>query len=164
MPPEFLVPDGVTFACTQCGDCCRTGNVLLAPGEAERLATLDWAAAGIAPPEGPHTASVQSGRLRGERLARRPDGACVFLDPRDRCVLHDAFGPETKPLLCRLYPFGLHPVGDRVAVDCSFACRSVAEGLGAPIGQRQPEWLRLLDEALPRAPSAEPPLDERRRL
>jgi lysine-N-methylase len=164
MPPEFLVPDGVTFACTQCGDCCRTGNVLLAPGEAERLAMLDWAAAGHAPPDGPHTAAVRTGQRQGERLARRPDGACIFLDSRNRCLLHEVFGPDAKPLLCRLYPFGFHPVGDRVAVDCSFACRSIAEGLGPPIAERHADWERLLDEAVPRAPLTEPPLDERRRL
>jgi lysine-N-methylase len=121
---------------------------MLGPGEAERLEALDWS--GIAPelagtatvtpaPDGPRT-----GRLA---LARRPDGACVYLGAQNQCRIHESFGEAAKPLLCRLYPFGFLAVGDRVAVDVSFACRAVSRGEGEPLSRRVPEWTRLLEEA-----------------
>jgi hypothetical protein len=46
-----------------------------------------------------------------------------------------------------LFPFGFFPVGDRIAVDVSFACRSVSEGTGLPLEARIPEWSKLVFEA-----------------
>jgi hypothetical protein len=37
-------------------------------------------------------------------------------------------------------------VADRVAIDCSFACRSISEGSGAPLAERASEWTALLGE------------------
>ena len=43
MPPLLEYPKDVCFSCTECGDCCRSFDLLLGPGERERLADLDWA-------------------------------------------------------------------------------------------------------------------------
>jgi hypothetical protein len=53
-----------------------------------------------------------------------------------------------KPLLCRLYPFGFAPIGERVGVDVSFFCRAVSRDEGEPLSRRVPEWTRLLEDAV----------------
>jgi lysine-N-methylase len=121
---------------------------VLGPGEAERLEALDWSgtapelagAATVVPAPG----DLYSGRLA---LARRADGACVYLGSENQCRIHESFGEAAKPLLCRLYPFGFLAVGERVGVDVSFACRAVSRNEGEPLARRVPEWTRLLRDA-----------------
>ena len=79
------------------------------------------------------------------RLSRKPDGACIYLGAQNQCRIHQHFGDEVKPLMCRLYPFSFYAMGERTAVDVSLYCRSVSRGDGAPIGARASEWARLLD-------------------
>ncbi|MDK2971787.1 MAG: lysine-N-methylase [Candidatus Sumerlaeota bacterium] len=159
----FAIPPDVRFSCTQCGDCCRSWNVLLGPGEAERIEGLDWAGREDALADVAVTAPVAAGKLTGRRLARRPGGACVFLGADNGCLIHRHFGEQAKPLLCRMYPFAFVRTGGRVAVDCSFACRSIARGSGEPLEVRTPEWLRLLEES-PAAEANAPRLDAKRAL
>ena len=78
------------------------------------------------------------------QLSRKPDGACIYLGPENQCRIHQHFGPEAMPLMCRLYPFGFHAMGERTAVDVSFYCRSVSEGSGSPIGELVAVSARLL--------------------
>ncbi len=119
---------------------------MLGPGERERLDSLDWS--GIAPElSGIPPSELRPGRLA---LARRGDGACVYLGSENQCRIHESFGEAAKPLLCRLYPFGFFAVGEKVGVDVSFACRAVSRDEGAPLSERVPEWVRLLEDA-PRA-------------
>lgn len=147
MKPRFEFAADVRFTCSRCGDCCRTWNVVLGPGERERLAALDWTgrAEDLVGAQ-PAVRVKQPGAAARHRLRRRPDGACVYLGAENQCRIHEHFGGEQKPLLCRLYPFGFYPLGERVAVDVSFACRAVSEGRGRPLAEREPEWTRLLTE------------------
>ncbi len=153
--PAFSFPASLRFECTRCGDCCRGWQILLGPGELERLSALDWNGLVDALVETNIVDHVSSGfggfggsARSGRRvLARRPDGACVFLGAENQCQIHEHFGGKTKPLVCRLFPFGFLPVGDRIAVDVSFACRSISALTGAPIRKRVPEWTKLAFEA-----------------
>ncbi len=145
---NIVFPPEVRFTCSRCGDCCRGWHVVLGPGEAERLEALDWSGAapelaGISP-GAPVPGELRSSRLA---LARKADGACIYLGSRNQCRIHEAFGEAAKPLLCRLYPFGFFAVGERVAVDVSFACRAVSRDQGEPLSRRVPEWSRLLQGA-----------------
>jgi Fe-S-cluster containining protein len=143
--PAFSFPENLRFECTRCGDCCRGWQILLGPGELERLAALDWSERVDTLVETEIVDDLSSQRGRNI-LARRPDGACVFLGAENQCQIHEHFGGETKPLVCRLFPFGFLPVGDRIAVDVSFACRSISAGVGAPVRSRVPEWSKLVFE------------------
>ncbi|MCP4663826.1 MAG: YkgJ family cysteine cluster protein [bacterium] len=148
MKPTFEYPRDVRYSCIQCGDGCRTWSVMLGPGERESIAALDWEGReeelmGIRP-----AVRVKvPGTAERFRLARREDGSCVYLGSDNLCRIHQHFGPEAKPLMCRLYPFGFYPVGDRIAVDCSFTCRALSQGLGPDLKTRLPEWTRLLSES-----------------
>lgn len=140
--PRFAHPENLSFDCTRCGDCCRGWQVMLGPGEAERLSSFEWRG------RDDELADEAVVVRRGARsiLARTSDGACVFLGAENQCRIHEHFGGEAKPLMCRLFPFGFLPVGDRVAVDVSFACRSVSEGSGRPLDARVPEWTKLFGD------------------
>ncbi len=148
MKPRFELAPDVRFRCSRCGDCCRTWNVMLGPGEAAALRRLNWTGrverlAGAEPARKVR----QAGTPERERLRRRADGSCVYLGEADQCLVHEHFGGREKPLLCRLYPFGFYPMGERIGVDVSFACRAVSRGEGEPLDERVPEWTRLLCES-----------------
>ncbi len=118
---------------------------MLRPGEEERLRSLDWRGREA---DLETAVTVVSTPLPGgrevRRLARRRDGACIYLGDDNLCRIQNHFGGDAKPLMCRLYPFGFYPVADRVAVDCSFACRSISGGTGVPLSEHAPEWTALL--------------------
>ena len=86
----------VNFTCRRCGACCRgPGDVILAAGEAERIAArLNLAV---------HVFTERYTRLlddrRGLSLTERPDGACIFLQDDNRCLIQEA-----KPQQCRGFP------------------------------------------------------------
>ena len=105
-------PKGVCFSCTECGDCCRSSDLLLGPGEHERLSALDWSGkvddlVGAAP-VAPDAVAGLEGR---HRLARRPDGACLYLGDANQCVIHGALrgigeAAHVSPLSVQLLPDG----------------------------------------------------------
>ena len=135
------------FSCSGCGDCCRNTNVPLMAGEFERLEGLDWA--GKVPElEGParvvRLRTAQAGV--SHRLDRREDGSCAYLAADDGCLVHRHFGAEIKPLACRLYPFQLRPIGDKVAVDLAFSCSAVARDEGSPLESHEAEWRELWEQ------------------
>jgi Fe-S-cluster containining protein len=144
----FLYPKDLRFTCSRCGECCRGSNVLLGAGEPERLASLPWDGpdrdlSGIQP-----SAAIPGDSVPGRRvLARREDGACVYLGSSSQCRIHERFGAEAKPLMCRLFPFGFSALGARVAVDVSFACKAVREEWGAPLATHVAEWTSRFPEA-----------------
>lgn len=144
---DYVFPPEIRFTCSRCGDCCRSFHIMLGPGEPERLEALDWS--GIAPElVGAETVvPAPGGRSTRLALARRSDGACIYLGAQNQCRIHESFGEAAKPLLCRLYPFGFLAVGERVGVDVSFACRAVSRNEGEPLARRVPEWSCLLQEA-----------------
>lgn len=126
---------------------------MLGPGEEERLVALEWEGAGAGAGAAPDLVGRSPGvEIRSEAgasrraLAKRDDGSCIYLGTENQCRIHERFGAGAKPLMCRLFPFGFLPVGGRVAVDVSFACRAVSEGRGAPLGEHIPAWRRLLVE------------------
>lgn len=144
---EFVYPKELRFTCSRCGDCCRGPNILLGPGEMEKLAALEWE--GVAPDlvgVSPGVAMPIGTGSDTRALAKREDGACVYLGAENQCRIHERFGEDRKPLMCRLFPFGFLAVGDRVAVDVSFSCRAVSREEGRPIREHIPEWKRLLGQ------------------
>lgn len=92
-PAEPWYREGLRFACTRCGACCRgEGYVWIDTAEAEELAA--FLALDV----------DEFGRRYLRRVDRRlalidgPDGACVFWD--DGCSVYPA-----RPRQCRTFPF-----------------------------------------------------------
>jgi hypothetical protein len=88
--------DGLRFACTRCGNCCRgAGSVRVSDAEIVRLSRrlalddLEFRA-------------MYTRRLRGGDVSLREtrEKACVFYDPAVGCRVH-----SDRPLQCRSWPF-----------------------------------------------------------
>jgi Fe-S-cluster containining protein len=120
---------------------------MLGPGEAERLQALDWGGKEEALVGRVPRVMLGIGGKKHAVVARCADGSCIYLGSRNQCLIHEHFGPEAKPLMCRLFPFALTPVGGQLGVDASFACRAVSEGRGGHLSERTSEWARLVEEA-----------------
>ncbi|MBI4582364.1 MAG: YkgJ family cysteine cluster protein, partial [Planctomycetes bacterium] len=86
-------------------------------------------------------------RRRLWRLARRADGACVFLGEDNLCRLHAETGAQTKPLACRAYPFVAVPGVGGPRVDLRFDCPSVAGNRGRTLSVHASEVGRLAAES-----------------
>jgi len=98
------------------------------PGEAQKIEALNW------PTDDPLTGKKPTLRHGGKTfLARRADGACLFLnDSNGLCRIHERFGMDAKPLGCRVFPFQIAPTFDNErSVIARFDCPTVRKNLGA---------------------------------
>jgi hypothetical protein len=78
-------------------------------------------------------------------LAQRPDGSCVFLEESE-CLVHRVLGYDSKDLTCRQFPVKFMKTPDGVYVGFSFACKSMRENSGKPVGECLEEYGRLYGE------------------
>src|SRR5262245_14959672 len=155
--PVRSLPVLQKWDCRGCTDCCREYAVHVTDEERTRIEGQGWAD----DPAVGGRVLFEKAKGGGMKLAHGPDGACVFLDEAGRCRIHAKFGPEAKPLACRVYPFVLVPVGDHWRVGLRFACPSAAEDFGRPLSAHQTD-LQAYANALERrenvaARSADPP-------
>jgi lysine-N-methylase len=124
--------------CHGCGECCRDYIVTVTEEERRRIESQGW----DKQPEfqGVELFKAKRGRKSTtSELNCRDDGSCVFLTDQGRCRIHELFGPEAKPLACRLFPFVFVPVGDRWRVGARFSCPSSAANRGRPLNQHGAE-------------------------
>lgn len=139
-PLPVLVPhvSDQRWSCHSCGLCCRTLVGHLFDDERERLDKQGWADKLGLP------AYVRVGR--GYALNKRTDGACVFLDDKNRCRIHAELGEDAKPLACRIFPFSVRRTSDAWQATLRFDCPSVIESKGAPISQHRPRLRELISK------------------
>lgn len=146
-------PGFQSYDCTGCGDCCRGRfAILIGEDDKDRIVTQNWSADELELKGKPLFVR------RGDeyQLAHRPDGSCIFLQDDGLCRIHAKFGEPAKPLACRLYPFRLIPVGDKIRVDVRFDCPATASNHGRPIEQHRADLQKLLKDAVPEAALAMP--------
>jgi lysine-N-methylase len=136
--PVRSLPVLQNWDCHGCGECCREYLVRVTDAERARIEAQGWE-------DDPALKGTKPFRRAGPlwrrkyHLNHRPDGSCVFLDEKGLCRIHAKFGPEAKPLACRVYPFMLVPAGDHWRVGLRFACPSASRNLGRPLGEHQDE-------------------------
>jgi lysine-N-methylase len=158
--------------CHVCGNCCKEYQVTITDEERRRIEAQGWQ---NDPEVGDLPLFVKRGPWwrRRYQLNRRGDGSCVFLSPQGRCRIHERFGPETKPLPCRLFPFVLVPAGDQWRLGVRFACPSASASKGRPLSAHDNDLktfasLLAQREGLDSKPGAQavppPPLQGRQRV
>lgn len=141
MDPESIAPQirEIGFECTRCGRCCRgtatdphTATVF--PEEIRAIQSqTDRAWEAVARPM-PYGLTEGDGETFEWALQTDPDGTCTFLDEEDAgttCEIYD-----TRPLLCRTYPFSLSLPGTGITEDAAVTAAgrvraSECPGLGA---------------------------------
>lgn len=143
--PVRTLPVLPNWDCHGCSDCCRTYHVRVTPPEKERIAAQKW---DVEPEFAANPPVEWDDKEKMHRLAHKPDGTCVFLDPDNKCRIHAKFGSAGKPLACRLYPFVLLPAGDHWRVGIRFACPSAVAADGRPVAEHKKdltEYAKLLE-------------------
>ncbi len=145
--------------CHSCSDCCRI-EAVITDEEKHRIEALDLANDPEVAPK-PWFVRTGSGPKKW-KLRHRPDGSCVFLTTENHCRLHERFGADVKPFVCRLFPFVLIPAGNHWRVGMRFSCPSAAANSGRPVADSEKDLVhlsRLLEQHVGRsAESAPPPL------
>jgi lysine-N-methylase len=157
--PVRSLPVVQNWDCSGCAACCRAYHVPVSAEERKRIEGQGWE-------RDPDLQGVayfaREGRWlagRSYRLNHRPDGACVFLGPDNRCRIHAKFGSAAKPLACRVYPFLLVPTGDHWRVGLRFACPTAAGNQGKPLADHLAEvrgYAAALEDDSPSAVNAPP--------
>jgi Fe-S-cluster containining protein len=144
---QLVLPDDVVFTCQQSGACCRNDWLIGVEDSARaRLEAVDWTRLSPPLPPGPKFRPLPFALAGGERatFARRPDGACVFLEPDERCGIHTRLGARGKPQVCREFPYSFVDTPDGVAVGVSFACTAVRAHHGHSLSEQQAEIREVL--------------------
>lgn len=84
------------YLCQRCGNCCRwPGDVRITEGEAVVIA----AHLGLEDAEFIETQTRINANRTGLSLIEKPDGACIFLDGINTCLIQ-----PVKPAQCRGFP------------------------------------------------------------
>jgi len=110
--------DTVCFSCVHCGHCCTDVVCLPTPWDVNRIvrqtgadpyAFLEFVEPGeISEVPKSDPTWLRCGDKRYIMALRRGKKGCFFLDPKTRfCTIY-----ESRPILCRLYPFCLHETRD----------------------------------------------------
>jgi lysine-N-methylase len=126
--PIKTLPMVERWGCVGCGNCCRGSRIPLDDTDLQRLQAQRWQ-------EHPDFRSARivtrAGWLPGRyQLAQRDDGTCVFLTADRRCRIHQQFGFEAKPLVCRMYPLQLVPLEHATYLTLRRSCPSAAADEG----------------------------------
>lgn len=141
--PLRLLPIQERWSCHGCGICCRHVIIQLTPEEYQRIRNQGW---GKDPALAGTRLFVRT-RLWPPRyrLAHRKDGYCVFLTEEGRCRIHEQFGPEAKPLVCRMFPYQTVSLGQFAYLTLRHNCPSVIRHEGLPLSEQEKEWRSLAE-------------------
>lgn len=135
--PVRSLPVLQNWDCHSCTECCREYRVGVTDEERARIAAQGWE--NDPAMKGVKLFARDGGWFSANyRLNHNAEDACVFLDEKGGCRIHAKFGPEGKPLACRVYPFVLVPAGDQWRVGLRYACPSAANDQGRPINAHAP--------------------------
>ena len=147
MDRRLLLADGVVFTCQHSGACCRSDwRIGVDAASHARLREVDWSHLEPAPGAGARFVPLPEPLPGGARVevARRSDGACVFLTPDTRCAIHALLGAAAKPQACREFPYQFVDTPDGIAVGVSYACTAVRAGHGRPLAEQRAEILAVV--------------------
>lgn len=116
-------PHGIRFDCSGCANCCLEWPVPITGKDLERISKLPFSDPAV---------NFKALKSRHENfqsfshtLEKRSDGRCSFLSEDKLCSLHKDFGVESKPSMCRLFPYSFTVTPDAVRASLSFASSAV---------------------------------------
>jgi len=154
--PIRIPPIVERWDCHGCGACCRAKIIPLGDADLRKLDQQNWQQH---PDYSGARIVVRLGRFKkGYRLAHRDDGNCVFLTAEGRCRIHEEYGAEAKPLLCRLYPFQLVPLEKFAYLTLRRNCPSAAADRGRSVEEHLGEAVELARQRQPEIEAARPPM------
>ncbi|MCE9545876.1 MAG: YkgJ family cysteine cluster protein, partial [Planctomycetia bacterium] len=158
--PVIRIASEERWDCQACGVCCRGSIIQLSDDDLQKLRDQRWE---DEPEIGGRSFLVRDASAAGgRRLAQLADGTCVFFTAEGRCRIHEKFGAEAKPLVCRLFPLQVIPHGKDAVLTLRRACPTAAVDAGRQLAEHLPEIERLLAKgelkvSLPPAATLEQP-------
>lgn len=153
--PLRVTPFEDRWRCQGCGICCRGVIIPLSDDEYHRIREQGWQSR---PEFARRRLFVRVHPLRRRyRLAQRPDGYCVFLSPQGRCRIHEEFGEEAKPLVCRMFPYQIVPLERFAYLTVRRNCPTAASEIGPTLDEQAEAWRPLAEEERLRPRAAAPP-------
>src|SRR3954454_4000027 len=148
--------------CHHCTACCRETTIQLNADDLGRLELQRW-------DQHPEFRGIQTVRrsfaLGGAKvLAHKPDGSCVFLTEAGLCRIHEVFGADAKPFMCRLYPLQVVTTDRETLATVVRSCPSAAADRGRPVEEHLSFVRRLLgDQGISEIVAAPPIVGRTRR-
>jgi lysine-N-methylase len=141
--------------CHHCTACCRETTIVLNANDLSRLDEQRWGEH----PEYRGVRTVQrSSWLAGQQvLAHQPDGSCVFLTAAGLCRIHEKFGPEAKPLMCRQFPLQVVTTSRGPVATMVRSCPSAAADRGSAIDKHLPSVRKLFVDKIADGRETSPP-------
>ena len=153
--PVRTLPIVEQWDCTGCGKCCHGHVVPLSADDLQKIRSQNWHRH---PDFRGVRATVRQGLWPGKRqLAQRDDGTCVFLDDDGLCRIHKEHGYAAKPLICRMYPLQLVPVGQHAVLTMRRSCPTAAAGEGRDLRAHRDQARKFVAERPALAHAVRPP-------
>jgi lysine-N-methylase len=130
--------------CHGCTACCRETTIQLTADDLAKLQQQYWEQH----PEFQAVRIVRRSFLLGgaKVLAHKADGSCVFLTSAGRCRIHEVFGADAKPLMCRQFPMQVVRTDREAVATVARSCPSAAADKGRPLSEHLPFLKRLLGD------------------
>jgi len=120
------------FKCKRCATfCCKLGGPKLTADDIERL----------------KQAGYDEAEFRDDvhgSLKNRADGSCVFLQLTRRRDVYECSVYDSRPVLCRLYPFYFQRMNQSHFTLKIMPCRGISRHTGEPVDERFITY-RLID-------------------
>lgn len=133
--------------CHQCAACCREATIQLNSKDLARLQQQRW---GQHPEFQGRQIVRRSAWFFGPRvLAHQEDGSCVFLTDAGRCRIHELFGADAKPFMCRLFPLQVVATDRAAYATIVRSCPSAAADHGRPLSEHLAFLKRLRNDNAP---------------
>jgi lysine-N-methylase len=148
--------------CHHCTACCRETTIQLNADDLAKLQQQRW-------DQRPEFHGVQTVRrslsLGGAAvLAHKLDGSCVFLTEARLCRIHEVFGADAKPFMCRLFPLQVVATDREATATVVRSCPSAAADRGRPLKEHLSSLKQLLgDEGVGEATVPPPIVGQTRR-
>src|SRR4029079_14919594 len=150
------------WECHHCTACCRETTIQLNADDLARLQQQRW----DQHPEYHGVRTVRRSLMLGGAsvLAHTADGSCVCLTDAGRCRIHEVFGADAKPFMCRLFPLQVVTTDRGTFATVVRSCPSAAADRGRPVHEHLGFLKRLLgDDAARNAAANVPPIAARTR-
>lgn len=144
--PNFIFPPDEKYECIKCGLCCSDfWEIPVDQESAQRLLSYDL---GQIRSSFKYYEPLTHSILNPERLViKQINNRCSFLIKQYLCGLHLYFGYESKPKVCRQFPFIFVKTPGGIYVSTSFACRSVQRNEGPALVEQEPFVHKIYAEA-----------------
>ena len=144
--PDFSLDPDILYRCTSCGACCSNPWKIQADKQiVDDVAKLDLTQIkpeleGFSP-----FYSVDDEDGNTSYFIQHLNGKCGLINDGKLCGLHANWRYDLKPNACRMFPFRIMQLGERLYPAASFVCPSIRERVGDPLESQVAELDNVLE-------------------